>query len=331
MLVATWNNKVYLFQGPVSSTTSVSADANFTTTIYGSFGNTIALSDVDGDGYLDSAIAEPYDYPDYTGRINVFMGPSSGALSTPDLIVTGTTTYWYAGTVANVGDVDGDGFEDLVQGATNGGGSYQGALTLLDTSSSTGTVSASTITTAQITGENSSDQFGWRAAGGDFNNDGYSDLFVSAYNYYDGVTYGLGKVYGWLGPVSGTLAASAANVMVTGDVQYGNLGYALDVGDVRGDEAEEAVIGHPFSDEYKGQVYVLDGPTTGSIDLGSMATVGAAADLPTDYGYRGYSVGTIGDWSGDGAGDLIVGGYGVPLDAKTYSAGRAWVVASEDL
>jgi hypothetical protein len=45
----------------------------------------------------------------------------------------------------------------------------------------------------------------------------------------------------------------------------------------------------------------------------------------------GYSVGTIGDWSGDGTGDLIVGAYALTAGGKYYYAGRAWVVASEDL
>jgi hypothetical protein len=64
-----------------------------------------------------------------------------------------------------------------------------------------------------------------------------------------------------------------------------------------------------------------------------MTTLGNADDAATVYysGNVGAAVGTIGDWSGDGTDDVIVAGFGMPYDAKTYYAGRTWVVASDDL
>jgi hypothetical protein len=327
-----WSNKVFLFLGPTTSTTSASADVSFTTSTYGQFGETIALADLDGDPDLDTAIGEPYDWKTSSyGNVYIYSGPVSGAVSSPDLLVTGTTIYGYAGKVENVGDVDGDGLDDLAQGGFYAGSSSQGEVYLLDDPGSmTGTVTASSIAIATMTGDASGDNFGYRIAGGDYNDDGYDDLFVAATNTNDGVNWGLGRVYGWFGPVSGAYAGSSAAVTVSGELMYGNLGYDLALGDVSGDGAEDVVIGRPYGDTYVGTAYVLSGPATGAIDLGSMAMLGDP-DGAEYSAYVGYAVGTIGDWSGDDVDDIIVGGWGMPYDLKTWSAGRTWVVASEDL
>ena len=323
--------KAFFFMGPITSTTTAFADASFTTTTtYSSFGNAVALADVNGDSSLDIAVAEPYDSPDYYGNVFIYYGPPSGAPSA-DLVVTGTTMYGYAGAVANVGDVDGDGLDDLAQGAWYAGGSSLGEVYLLDPGTTTGTVTASSIALATVTGEMSYDRFGEKIAGGDYNGDGYSDLFTTAIYADDGVTYDQGRVYGWLGPLSGAYAGSSANVIVSGDTMYGNLGTDVELGDVNDDGAEDLVIGNQYGDEYIGKAWLLNGPTSGSIDLGPAASIGQPDGGTMYNAYVGYSVGTIGDWSGDGADEVIVGGFGMPYDASTSYAGRTWIVSSDDL
>jgi hypothetical protein len=254
------------------------------------------------------------------------MGTVTGASSTADLIVQGPESYSYGGWVANVGDIDGDGLDDLALGAWSAGGVYsggEGAVYVLDPGTTTGTVSCTTIAMASMTGEWDGDRFGSAVAGGDFDDDGYSDVFVSA-------TYGGlgGRVYGWLGPVSGAYAATSASVIVDG-VEDSFIGYDLAVGDVTGDGPADVAIGAPEMDTWLGNAYVLTGPTTGSMDVAAAASVGSADDA-TSYSGVGQSVGIIGDWSGDGVDDLLVGGPGVPYDTTPY-AGRAWVFRSDDL
>jgi hypothetical protein len=328
---AAWTSKAFLFLGPISSTTVASADVSFTDAVGGnSFGNAVALADLDGDPDLDMAIGAPYDSSGY-GTVSIFLGPLSGAVSSADadLAVTGTVTYGYAGEVANLGDLDGDGLDDLAQSAYYGGSSYQGEVYVLDPGSTTGTVSPSTIAKATLTGDASYDQFGYRFAGGDYNGDGYGDLFVTALSVDDGFAYDAGRVFGWLGPVSGAFAGSSADVMISGDTTYGTLGSDVELGDVSGDGADDVVIGRQNADSYVGTAYLVQGPATGSIGVVSAVTLGKPNDGSV-YNYVGYAVGMLGDWSGDDADEVVVTGWGMPYGTSTY-AGRTWVVSSDGL
>jgi hypothetical protein len=318
----------YLFLGPVTSTTSAYADASsVATNTYTSYGQAVAIADYDGDGYADSAVGEQYDWSTSAyGNLYIYKGPRTGS-SSADLVVQGETAYGYAGQVANVGDTDGDGDEEFAQAGSNSGSTGEGTVWVLDPGSTTGTVSASSIAMATLSGElYSYDAFGYKVAGGDYDGDGNSDVFVSAISADDGVTYYSGRIFGFLGPLSGAMSSSAADFTFTGDVMYGDIGIDLAVGDVTDDGNADVVIGAPYLDSYKGKTYVMMGPDTGSFTPSSAVTIGDASDA-TDYnGYVGYSVGTIGDWSGDDRGEVIIGGFYIPLDSKTYGAGRAWVV-----
>jgi hypothetical protein len=327
---AAWGmyGKGYVFMGPVSSTTAASADASFTATAtYSSYGQSLAIANLDGDEYGDTAIGEPYDWATSAyGAVFIYMGPASGA-GTADLVVTGTTMYGYSGYgLANVGDTDADGLDELAQGGPYAGSSYLGEVHVYNPGSTTGTVSASTIAMATLSGEASYDNFGQKLAGGDYNDDGYSDVFVPSMYADDGVTYSTGRVYGFFGPLSGALSASSADVTVASTVEYTYIGTDIAMGDVSGDGTADVVIGAAYSDDYIGNAYILSGPTTGYMDLDSTASVGKPDGATMYNGYVGYAVGTMGDWTGDGAGEVIVAGYGMPYDAKTYYAGKAWVV-----
>jgi len=156
-------------------------------------------------------------------------------------------------------------------------------------------------------------------------------VFVTAIYADDAVTWDQGRVYGWFGPLSGTFAGSSADVIVTGDTMYGNLGTDVELGDFNGDAVDDLVIGNQYGDDYLGKAWVVSGPTSGVVELSAAAAIGGVDDGEYSTPYVGWAVGALGDWSGDGADEIIVAGYGTVYGGKNYYAGRTWVVSSDDL
>lgn len=93
-----------------------------------SFGAVVAvLGDVDGDGYADLAVgaptASPGTCPDACGRVYVYRGTASGVLAEPHAVVDGPedqVAVRFGHTITSAGDVDRDGFADLVVGSLRG-------------------------------------------------------------------------------------------------------------------------------------------------------------------------------------------------------------------
>jgi hypothetical protein len=106
--------------------------------------------------------------------------------------------------VATAGDVNGDGYSDVIVGAYGYGDPfpavpYIGKAYLYEGSSSGLSTSASWT----ATGENVNDYFGYSVAtAGDVNGDGYSDVIVGAYGFGNGLA-DTGKVYCYYGSSSG--------------------------------------------------------------------------------------------------------------------------------
>lgn len=170
----------------------------------GRFGYSLAATDLDADGYDDLAVGAYYaDTPDSkAGGLYLYRGSVSGLSgATPDeavLSVVGDNTQDYLGRdVSGVGDLDGDGLQDLGFGAygwdgatTNGGG----AFVLLGSTSSSGTLSTADLDTI-VGGDDSGMNLGYSVAGGDVDGDGYDDLFVGTL-YDDDLTGGALLFYG---------------------------------------------------------------------------------------------------------------------------------------
>ena len=161
--------------------------------------------DVDGDGLEDVLVGAPYDNErgSIAGAAYLMAAPLAGGLtiSTARATLLGTSAGHTAGSaVSGAGDLDDDGYADLLIGAitADGGGSDSGEAYLV-----LGPVSDRVLladTDAKIVGELSADAASTSIAGvGDVNADGLGDLLIGAPGYGDGGFQSRGAAYLVLG------------------------------------------------------------------------------------------------------------------------------------
>lgn len=244
--------------------------------------------------------------------------------------------------VAGVGDHDGDGVEDVLVGAylEDAGGSSSGAAYLVP-GDTTGTVPLASAS-AKLIGEEAGDYAGAAVAGaGDVDGDGYDDLLVGAI-YDDEGGRQAGAAYLVFGPTAGTLDLASAGAKLGGEDADDNAGISLAAGDVDGDGTPDLVIPADDADGTEvgaGKVYVWTSAPSGTVDLGG-------ADIVVTGAYASQGIGyslAVGDFDGDGYGDLVTGapngqsdGHGAvylfagPLAAALTEDDAAWVMQGEE-
>ena len=89
--------------------------------------------------------------------------------------------------------------------------------------------------------------------------------------------------------------------------------------DVDGDGKDNAIVGAPLAGSDAGAVYVVAGPATGTVDLGSVATVIEGTSIEQQV----MDDIAAGDLDLDGIADLVVGAS--QDDAAAMNAGAAWL------
>ena len=316
--------EVYLVFGRVTGKLDLSAaDARFvgeTEYLYTGRGLSGA-GDVNGDGYDDLLIGAPSYCAGlgWPGAAYVVLGPVSGRvdLSTADARLMGEEGFDYAGySVAGVGDVNGDGYDDVLVGAYghDADGEDAGAAYLVHGPVS-GQIDLATAD-AKLVGEEAGDLAGFSVSGaGDVNGDGYADLLVGAYGHSDdgwGEPWARGAAYLVHGPLSGTVSLSAADATFVGLGIADWAGYSVSgAGDVNGDGYDDVLVGAPGVDDngsQSGAVYLVHGPVSGEVDLSTADAilVGAASSH-----WAGGAIAGAGDANGDGYDDILVGIYGL--------------------
>ena len=209
--------------------------------------------------------------------------------------------------VAGAGDVNGDGYDDVLVGAHQyiHGCDLAGTAYLVH-GPVTGVMYLS-YAAASFPGEDTYDQAGdVVASAGDVNQDGYDDLLITAPDHDLG-----GAVYLIHGPVSGVRPLATADAKLTGEA-YGDLvSSALSsADDVDGDGVPDLLVGacnHDYNGSGAGAVYIVSGAVTGT---GSLAAADAKLVGSATLDCAGISVASARDMSGDGLDDVLVGASG---------------------
>ncbi len=270
-------------------------------TIGTTFGASVATAgDVNGDGYSDVIVGAARYYSD-TGRVYVYLGAANGLSPTPTFTATGETLGSYFGiSVGTAGDVNGDGYADVIVGArgylSNTGRAY------VYLGSPTG-LSATPAFTA--TGEAMNNDFGNSVAtAGDVNGDNYSDIVIGA-PLYSASGLSSGRVYVYAGSANG-LSATPVYTATAQPFQLSIFGTSVGpAGDVNGDGYADIIIGAVL---YGGGAYVYLGSSSFmSITPVFTATGGTNSEF-------GLSLGTAGDVNADGYADVIIGASGPITD-----------------
>ncbi len=264
------------------------------------FGCSVSTAgDVNGDGFSDIIVGMPlYENGQVAeGAAFVYHGSPSGLSADPAWIAeSNKISAEFGESVATAGDVNGDGFSDVIVGSALIKGKafvYHGSALGLSTN-------ADWI----AEGDQTSAQFGKHvAAAGDVNGDGYGDVIVGAQVYSNGHD-AEGKAFVYHGSASGLSAVPAWTAEGDQDHAYfgGSVGSA---GDINGDGYCDVIVGAKAYDNgqrSEGAVFVYYGSVAG---LSSVPIWTAEGNH--DLAWFGYSVGTAGDVNGDGLSDVIVG------------------------
>ncbi len=276
--------------------------------------------DVNGDGYGDFIVGANAndDGGTSSGKIYIFFGGDTLTLdSLPDLIAVGSPGDFFGVSVSGTGDLNKDGYDDVIVGAhfNSDSGLRAGKAIIYF-----GGNPMDTIPDVIMWGEAAKDYFGISVSGGgDFNGDGFPDVIVGAYkaDLVVGVdTFeDVGKAYVYFG---GTNMDGTPDLVLHGEQAGERFGYSVSfVGDLNNDGYDDLAVG----------AYSFDAGNTFNIGRVFVFFGGNPPDTLADlvlYGedelnYFGWSVSGAGDVNHDGFDDLLVGAYGYSGEAgKSY-------------
>ncbi|QQS36631.1 MAG: FG-GAP repeat protein [Ignavibacteriales bacterium] len=279
------------------------------------FGGSVSIAgDMNGDGYTDVIVGAHFNDAGgvNAGRAYLYTNSLTGS-DIPDEFFTGSNDQDFLGcSVSTAGDVNGDGYDDVIVGAWGTGTSEQGSAYIF-----LGGSGMDNIADIVLTGESAGDNFGYSVSAlEDVNGDGYSDVIVGA-RQNDAGGNEAGRAYIYFGGVS---MDNIADVILTGVASGDFFGESVsNAGDVNGDGYFDVIVGAQKNDAAgsdAGRAYIY----FGGVSMDNIADVTLTGEAAGDQ--FGSSVSTSGDVNGDGYFDVIIGAVGYPFGG---SDGRAYI------
>ncbi|MBY0399236.1 VCBS repeat-containing protein [Myxococcota bacterium] len=285
------------------------------------FGYAVAnAGDVNGDGYADVLVSAPYfdgSAGADAGRVALYLGSATGLSATPSWRREGSQANARFGIdVAGAGDVDGDGFSDVLIGADGFGATGAAFLFFGRPTTPSFPQGLTSIPIRTFTGLQTGSSFGLTVAtAGDLNRDGLADFVVGAptTRAFAGLGPQTGAVHVYHGAPggpstvpSGTLAGSLPPL--NGAHRFGN-GVA-GAGDVNGDGFGDLIVGDQWNAGpagfAQGEAYLFHGAASG-VSTTVARSFRDCTLAPCDFGR---DVAGAGDVNGDGFSDVLIGAFG---------------------
>ncbi|QRR00489.1 FG-GAP-like repeat-containing protein [Dyadobacter sandarakinus] len=279
--------------------------------------------DVNGDGYSDVIVgAKYYDKGQANeGAAFVYHGSAAGIYANAvATLESNQANAWLGTSVASAGDVNGDGYSDVIAGAPtfdkvqyDEGGAFvfHGSAYSVDL-----------VTSTIFLGGQNGAQFGWSvASAGDVNGDGFGDIIIGA-NEYDNGQADEGAAFIYYGSKAGLDMASPTILEINKPLSAFGSSVAS-AGDVNGDGYGDVIVGAYLYDNAKenaGAIFVFHGSKNGINQTIQFKAEGAQEDAN-----MGKSVSSAGDVNGDGFDDIIVGAPGYDLEAPLMDEGVAFI------
>lgn len=328
-------------------------------------GFAVDAGDVNGDGIDDAVIGAPtakVNGATQTGEVYVLYGNASIRGATINLssassatIITGATGWEHLGWSVAVGDINSDGYADVIAGAMpDGTGIFSGSgkayvvygrpdlpgdtIQVAEGSASEG---QTLILNLATDGYSIPNKLAFSAASGDIDGDGYDDVILGApymkgatgETYYAGGAFVISGGPSLEGIVVDLNQQSDRITRIYGDDMGDNAGYSVASGDVNGDGFYDVILGaphesytlpeyHNYSLDSVGAVYAIYGGASirgATIDLTSdgvspipgVTHIIGRRSLVASSTWRGAMTGwsvASGDVNGDGLDDILAGG-----------------------
>ncbi|TXT62657.1 MAG: hypothetical protein BAJALOKI1v1_880006 [Promethearchaeota archaeon] len=232
--------------------------------------------------------------------------------------------------VASAGDVNGDGYDDILIGAQNYSAGKGKVYLIFGRNNANWSVDMNLANAnASFLGEFDGDQAGVSlASAGDVNNDNYDDFLIGApsYNRSKGKTYlFFGRSSGW----SLDMNISSANASFIGEDQFDRSGRSIaGAGDINNDSYDDIIIG-ANTPSGVGEIYLLFGNESQHFSVNmSLSDANASFIGEENQDQAGASVAGAGDINNDGFSDIIIG---APYyDGSSTNIGKTYIFFGND-
>jgi hypothetical protein len=202
--------------------------------------------DINHDGLADILVGAPSFDNDQTreGRAFAFYGRTDGLAASPDWYAEGNVDEaWFGYAVGTAGDVNGDGYADVLVGAPNMLNSLAGNGSAFAYLGSSNGLETSPAWTGMVKQDNA--LYGCQVGpAGDINQDGFDDVLIGAYKYEADWQQDEGGAFIYFGGLAGV--STLRSWWATGDKADAWFGYSSGVaGDVNGDTYLDVIVGAP--------------------------------------------------------------------------------------